>query len=271
MATKYDKLIDFDELSLYDDKLKNYIRGLLAGYVAVQSGKGLSANDFTDALKQKLLGIADNAQVNVQSDWNATSGDAFIKNKPTIPDISGKMDKTGDASNATAAFTQSTTRANLKTGDSLTAIFGKLMKWYSDLSAVAWSGSYKNLTDTPSIPTDNSQLANGAGYQNASNVKSTVESYKYQTAADVAAAINSALADYNSVSFEKVSTLPTTGKTGTIYLISNGGSGSNVYDEYFWDGTEFELFGTTAVDLSGYVKTSDITLATNDDINGLFA
>lgn len=26
-----------------------------------------------------------NAQANVQSDWNATSGDAYIKNKPTIP------------------------------------------------------------------------------------------------------------------------------------------------------------------------------------------
>lgn len=270
MAT-YSKLIDFDELSLYDDKLKNYISGLLAGYVAAQSGKGLSTNDFTDALKQKLAGIAENAQVNVQSDWDATSGDAYIKNKPSIPDVSSKLDKTGDASNTTAAFTQATTRANLATGDSLTIIFGKLMKWYSDLSTAAWSGSYKNLIDKPTIPTNNNQLTNGAGYQTASNVKSTVESYKYQTASDVATAINSALADYNSVSFEKVTTLPTAGKVGTIYLISNGGSGENIYDEYFWDGSEFELFGTTAVDLSGYVQSTDITLATNDDINGLFA
>jgi hypothetical protein len=30
-------------------------------------------------------GVADNAEVNVQSDWNATSGDALILNKPTIP------------------------------------------------------------------------------------------------------------------------------------------------------------------------------------------
>ena len=49
------------------------------------TGKGLSTNDFTDALKTKLEGIAEGAEVNVQSDWNATSGDAFIKNKPTIP------------------------------------------------------------------------------------------------------------------------------------------------------------------------------------------
>lgn len=46
-------------------------------------GKGLSTNDFTDALNTKLTGIEAGAQVNVQSDWNATEGDAFIKNKPT--------------------------------------------------------------------------------------------------------------------------------------------------------------------------------------------
>ena len=74
-------------------------------------GKGLSTNDYTTAEKNKLAGIAAGAEVNVQSDWNATSGDAMILNKPTIPsktsqltndsgyltshqDISGKADKT---------------------------------------------------------------------------------------------------------------------------------------------------------------------------------
>lgn len=35
--------------------------------------------------KTKLDGIAAGAEVNVQSDWNATEGDAYIANKPTIP------------------------------------------------------------------------------------------------------------------------------------------------------------------------------------------
>ena len=50
------------------------------------SGKGLSANDFTDALKTKLDGISSGAEVNVQSDWNVTdtSSDAYIKNKPSV-------------------------------------------------------------------------------------------------------------------------------------------------------------------------------------------
>ena len=60
-------------------------------------GKGLSTNDYTTSDKNKLSGIAANAQVNVQSDWNATSGDAFIKNKPTFATINGqRIDQGGE-------------------------------------------------------------------------------------------------------------------------------------------------------------------------------
>ena len=45
----------------------------------------VSDNNFTNALKTKLDGIATDAEVNVNADWNATSGDAQILNKPTIP------------------------------------------------------------------------------------------------------------------------------------------------------------------------------------------
>lgn len=59
----------------------------ISGKVDKVSGKALSTNDYTTAEKTKLSGIAEGAEVNVQSDWNATSGDAFIKNKPTIPTV----------------------------------------------------------------------------------------------------------------------------------------------------------------------------------------
>ena len=41
---------------------------------------------FTSAEDTKLAGIAAGAEVNVQSDWNAASGDALILNKPTFFD-----------------------------------------------------------------------------------------------------------------------------------------------------------------------------------------
>lgn len=60
------------------------------GKVDAEAGKGLSTNDFTDALKTKLEGIEAGAQVNVQSDWNAASGDAAILNKPTLGALAAK-------------------------------------------------------------------------------------------------------------------------------------------------------------------------------------
>ena len=51
-------------------------------FVPKEAGKGLSTNDYTTAEKTKLGGIEEGAQVNVQADWDATEGDAFIKNKP---------------------------------------------------------------------------------------------------------------------------------------------------------------------------------------------
>lgn len=67
------------------------------------TGKGLSTNDFTNADKTKLDGIATGAEVNVQSDWNVTqtSSDAYIKNKPSIPS------KTSDITNDSGFITAS--------------------------------------------------------------------------------------------------------------------------------------------------------------------
>ena len=42
------------------------------------------SNVFTDADHTKLNGIATGAEVNVNADWNASSGDAQILNKPTL-------------------------------------------------------------------------------------------------------------------------------------------------------------------------------------------
>lgn len=49
------------------------------------AGKGLSQEDFTTTLKNKLNAIEAGAEVNVQSDWNQSDNtkDDFIKNKPT--------------------------------------------------------------------------------------------------------------------------------------------------------------------------------------------
>jgi hypothetical protein len=69
----------------------------------------VSDNNYTTTEKNKLAGIASGAEINVNADWNATSGDAQILNKPTIPTIIGDMfkstydvDNTGVVDNAEA-------------------------------------------------------------------------------------------------------------------------------------------------------------------------
>jgi hypothetical protein len=53
-------------------------------------------------------------------------------------DISGKLDKTGDGSNVTAAFSAASTRTNIATGEKLSVLFGKVAKWFADLGSLAF-------------------------------------------------------------------------------------------------------------------------------------
>lgn len=46
---------------------------------------GTDDNYMTGAEKTKLAGIEAGAEANVQADWNASTGDAAILNKPSIP------------------------------------------------------------------------------------------------------------------------------------------------------------------------------------------
>ena len=60
---------------------------------------GTTNKAFTSTEKTKLAGIAAGAEVNVNADWNATSGDAQILNKPDIPS------KTSDLTNDSGFIT----------------------------------------------------------------------------------------------------------------------------------------------------------------------
>lgn len=62
---------------------------------------GTTNKAYTSTEKTKLAGIAAGAEVNVNADWDATSGDAEILHKPTIP--SKTSDLTNDSGFITAA------------------------------------------------------------------------------------------------------------------------------------------------------------------------
>ena len=101
--------------------------------------------------------------------------------------------------------------------------------------------SYNLISGAPTIPTDNKQLTNGAGYQTAEQVQT---------------AISSAIGNISSFSFEIVDNLPTTGSSSKIYLKAKGTSDTgNIYTEYIYVNSKWEIIGDTSVSLDFLTNT----------------
>ena len=191
-----------------------------AKYQVAVSGKGLSTEDFTTALKTKLEGIASGAEATVQSDWTESdsSSDAFILHKPDL-------------------------------------------SVFAPLASPAFTG-------TPTVP----DVTAGDNSGKAANTK-------FVTAA-VAAAIAGVTgivfdADTSGLGYTSLSDLQTkhpTGEAGHIYLVQNSGSVPNAKDEYFWNSasSSYELFGTTQIDLSNYLQTTDVAEVASADVLAAF-
>ena len=140
---------------------KSKLDGIETAATADQTGSEIKSlyeaesntNAFTDAEKTKLSGIATGAEVNVQSDWNSTSGDSLILNKPTIYAEPGIFSGGGTP-----------TLASGVTGAEIRTLIGA--------GTSSFDGAYSSLTGTPTIPTNNNQLTNGAGYITSTGAKS---------------------------------------------------------------------------------------------------
>lgn len=110
------------------------------------------------------------------------------------------------------------------------------------------------------------------GTPSAPTAASGTNTTQIATTAFVKAAVSSGIADavagITQFQFSVVESLPTTGVVGTIYLIKHSHATSDGYDEYIWlgDTLKYEKLGNTDVDLSGYVKTSQMSAMTNTEI-----
>lgn len=142
---------------------------------------GTTNKVFTSTEKSKLAGIASGAEVNVQADWNITdtSSDAYIQNKPSIPDnlLSANYEMSSDSNEDLA----------LEAGDTYEEAFAKIEKTIIDNEYVTssalteldqrinaipdpikpdWnvpSGSPAEILNKPTIPTTYAASATAAG------------------------------------------------------------------------------------------------------------
>lgn len=78
-----------------------------------------------------------------------------------------------DFNDVAPTFLQAKTRENINSGEKLPVLFGKIKKWYTDLKAVAFSGSYNDLSDTPTIPAAVAVKGNAESSYRTGNVNLT--------------------------------------------------------------------------------------------------
>lgn len=101
------------------------------------------------------------------------------------------------------------------------------------------------------VPTNNNQLANGAGYQTASEVQNAINH-----------AVSSAYKYKGSVANQEA--LPESPDVGDVYNLED--TGANVA----WDGSKWDNLGMI-IDLTGYLKESDFVPIENTDIDEIIA
>lgn len=281
MAIIETKYLDPSGLSYVWNKIKE----LLSQKVDKIPGKTLSTNDYTTLEKIKLNSIESGAQVNVNADWNANSGDAAILHRPSIPDKIS--DLTNDLNFVSASEVASSTLPRMdgvatigtemrfSRGDhshpsdstkvdkiagkglsteDFTTLEKQKLSTVSEGADVSVNSDWEALTgkaailNKPFIPTKVSELTNDR---------------EYITSTELIDAID----HISNFQYEVVNELPNEGLPGVIYLISHSHGNRDVYDEYFYVQGEFEKIGNTDLDLSGYVQTSDLIAISNAEID----
>lgn len=129
------------------------------------------------------------------------------------------------------------------------------------LSAFTDDATHRLVTDTEKSTWNNKQaaLVFNSTYNASTNKAATMKD------------VTDAVGQVTGVKFEVVSTLPATGAAGTIYLLAHSHGTQDAYDEYIWVSSKWEKIGSTDVDLSGYVKTTDLVAITDAEITAMFA
>ena len=337
MSTKLTNVITLEGLS----RFKTNLDTIFATKVDKVTGKGLSANDFTNDLKSKLDAIEAGAQVNVIEVVKVNGTAQTITSKAidiTMPTALTDLTNDGNfVQDASYVHTDSNYTSDEKSKLAAIAAGAQV----NVLESVSVNGTALTITNkgvNVTVPTDTGDLTNNAGFITEDDIPTDVSEFTndagYITSADVPVAsdaspamdgtaaagtgttwaradhvhptdtsraplaspaltgvptaptatagtnttqiattefvtdaINTAVASVYTVKGSKadVASLPASGnKKGDVWHVEDDGS------EYFWTGTKWEFMGKV-VDVSGFIAESDVTVATNTQIDGLFS
>ena len=190
-----------------------------------------------------------------QSDWDETdeSSPAFIKNKPEIGDVTHLME-----------MIEAETNARTQQDESL---HDEIVTLGNELNTEATTRAEQDeFLHNENIALGNELNAEtNARTQKDTQLENAINSKADQYALDVEianrtsedATLSARIDALSGLEYEVVQQLPATGRKSVIYLVPQDRQAPDVYDEYLWVNTAFERIGSTAVDLTGYVKNTD--------------
>lgn len=158
---------------------------------------------------------------------------------------SASVSKSGTTTTITITDKNGTTTANVNDGangrdgqDGYTPVKGVDYFTQEDIASL-------------NIPTDTNDLTNGAGYI----TKAVNDLTYYYTTSNTytKTEVDTLIGNINQFKVEIVSVLPIQDiDTHTIYLVAKTGSTGDIYNEYIYINNNWELIGSTEVDLSNY-------------------
>lgn len=258
----------------------------LANKVDKETGKGLSTNDFTDAYKDKLdnidkveyvlpiasatqlggikigagFSMADDGTLSVSAggtadsvNWSGVIGRPFNSVDSTYFTIDNAVLKinTNQIATKSSVDSLSSSKQDKLSQEQLNAI-------NSGITATKVA-SYDNYATSKQDALNSDQM----NAVNSGITQAKVNQYdNYETSKANAnnvytkQEVDEKFTASKQGRFQVVSELPSSGEEGIIYLV---GSNKNNYTRYTWENDEWVPLGSTSVDLTGYVKGTNLT------------
>ena len=168
-----------------------------------------------------------------------------LTNKPTIPSKTSQL--TNDSNFA-------------KTEDIPTELpASDVYSWAKQPQKPTYSASEVGaLPSTTKIPDKTSDLTNDSGF--ITKAVNDLANYYLKSQTYSAEEIDNKISTIPKFSIEVVESLPTTNISNTtVYLIASGNEQDNLYTEYIYVNGKWEYLGKQTVDLSGYVKRTELS------------
>lgn len=208
---------------------------------------GSSANDTQSSINSSI----DTALSN-KADSSSLSN--YVLTSKILDDIDNATDNTQVIGALELKTVLSEIEAGVPVGVELTA--NKKSSWSSTTTDTNYP-SEKLVKDSLDAKMDDTQLVTSiSNVSDDSHVPSAKAVYDYVAS----------VPKWTTQVANTIANLPESGSVGVFYLVPNSSSESqNAYDEYFWNGSSYEKFGTKTIDISNLVTLDDVLTYINNN------